>query len=191
MVVQWIAVATGVVKREMEIVDDDWVYDSDEACREIDQRVAERINRANDRMDRRAWRALERLPVGLFYPDTYDLDAYKEFTRPEDRSVQVVVQHGEFIARIPGVRVLERHVAERAWNEPYRVYGDARTGVVALVTQSCIGDSCTCDPAFDTHVFQWSQETFATLDAHPCHGEDEYCEPLDYGFNDEPFPWTL
>lgn len=112
-------------------------------------------------------------------------DVYLE-TPARERPLQVLVQHGEAIARIPGVKVYERHALDRGRGDLlYAVHGDRETGTVVLTFATCMGESCTCDPLFTAEVIQWSEETFAALDAHPCadpEAQDGRCRGTDHGF---------
>jgi hypothetical protein len=158
--------------------------DDDRACRILRTRVRRQIAAANAELAAHAWRTLEPLPVQYGNPDTAP-EVHQEVPVAE-RPLQVIVQHGEAIARIPGVKVYERHpTPERSGYSLYDVHGDRETGIVLLTFAECIGDSCTCDPLFSAEIVRWSPETFEALDAHPCadpDAEDGRCRGIDYGF---------
>ncbi|MCX4245335.1 hypothetical protein [Paraliomyxa miuraensis] len=193
---KWHDVATGEVTRTDPITafDDGLTWEAE--CPRVSREIRKHARTANRALAEQSWRAMEPLPLEPFYPDNSIMEYYRE-TPPEERPVQVLIQHEEIIVRIVGVRVFERHpLAESVRSMPYRVYADRETGTVAVVTMDCIGDSCTCDPSFTTQVVHWQPETFEAIDRHPCvaddeHSDDGYCEPPDFGFNDDPYPWSL
>jgi hypothetical protein len=191
---QWHDVDSGITRID-PLVLEQWPEDVG-GCGVVSRGIRRRARQANRELRAQKWRTMERLPVELFYPDTFDMEWYKEEFAPAERAVQLVVQHGEIIVRIAGVEVLERHPLAAGMNGmAYHVYADRESGTVALVTMGCIGDSCTCDPSFTTQVLHWQPQTFDAIDQRPCIADEDedgaYCEPLDFGFNDDPFPWSF
>ncbi|HWB80529.1 MAG TPA: hypothetical protein VG755_36445 [Nannocystaceae bacterium] len=149
-------------------------------CRALRERVRDDLRHANAELAARGFRPMAALPIEYGVPDA-PADVYLE-TPARERPLQVIVQHGEAIARIPGVKVYERHAIPRERGDGlYAVHGDRTTGTVVLTFATCDGDSCTCDPSFTAEVVQWSAPTFAALDAHPCP-DRERCRGVDYGF---------
>lgn len=153
-------------------------------CRSVRAQVRKDVRRANDDLAARGFRAMDALAVE--YGDA-EVAANDELETPaRGRPLQVVVQHGEAIVRIPGVKVYERHAIDRPQGDLlYAVHGDRATGTVVLTFANCMGDSCTCDPLFTAEVMRWSPETFAALDAHPCadpESKDGLCHGISYGF---------
>ncbi len=153
-------------------------------CRSLRAQVRKDVRRANDDLAARGFRAMDVLAVE--YGDA-EFEANDELETPaRERPLQVIVQHGEAIVRIPGVKVYERHAIDRPQGDMlYAVHGDRATGTVVLTFANCMGDSCTCDPLFTAEVMRWSPETFAALDAHPCadpESNDGLCHGIGYGF---------
>jgi hypothetical protein len=113
---------------------------------------------------------MEPLPVELYYDWDYEwADAeYREERRPRERPVQVLVQDGQAIARVLGVKVLERHRLPYGRTMVHRAYAHRASGTVLFGTRDCDGDSCTCDPRSEAAVLHWKPETFAAIDAKPC-----------------------
>jgi hypothetical protein len=153
-------------------------------CRSLRKQVRGAIARANADLAERGFRPMTALAIDYGDVET-PADAYLE-TPAHERPLQVIVQHGEAIARIPGVKVYERHAINRDTGDwLYAVHGDRSTGTVVLTFANCNGDSCTCDPLFTHEIVRWNDATFAALDAHPCadpESEDGRCHPTDYGF---------
>jgi hypothetical protein len=166
------------------IVPDDADTLDEKVCRSVRAQVRKDIRRANADLAARGFRPMEVLAVEYGDADV-GAEVYLE-TPARERPLQVLVQHGEAIVRIPGVKVYERLVIERTPGDwLYAVHGDRNSGTVVLTFASCMGDSCTCDPLFTAVVMRWSEETFAALDAHPCadpEAEDGRCHGVDYGF---------
>jgi hypothetical protein len=139
-----------------------------------------RVSEVNEELAASQWRRMETLPVEIHE----DLIATADPDEPpNERRVQGIVQHGELILRIPGVRVLERHPTEDR-GSLYRIYADRQTGAALAIFMTCTGDDCTCDPAFTAQVMRFEPATFDWIDHRP----GVYCEPMDFGFNDTQ-PW--
>jgi hypothetical protein len=155
------------------------------SCRALRAQVRKDIGLANHELVSRGFRAMESLAVEYGNTETPEEDQAHDETPPHERALQVIVQHGEAIVRIPGVKVYERHpVAAPNGNWLSEVHGDRETGTVVLTLAECQGDSCTCDPMFTSVVMHWDEDTFAALDAHPCtdpEAEDGRCSGIDYG----------
>lgn len=141
-----------------------------------------RLREVNAKLSASRWRSMERLAVELPNDDTLRLDRDDP---PAERRVEAIVQHGELIVRIPGVRVLERHRLERSRvMSLHRLYADRDSGTALAIFMDCTGDNCTCDPAFTAQVMRFDAATFAAIDRRPC----SHCEPTDFGFN-KGDPW--
>jgi hypothetical protein len=205
MELEWHDVERGRITRSQPVVVADERFDEtdERACARVARGIRRRAHAANMALAAAGrWRAMERLPVALFHSWAAEESGgdYLADTLPGDRVAQLVVRHGEVVLRIPGVKVLERHPLPAG--EPFAVYGDRATGTVLLVTSACVGDSCTCDPSFTSHVLHWSPESFAAIEHDPCVAFDEdatedervheswtSCEPLDLGF--DVAPWSF
>lgn len=197
LALRWLDTAEGTVTRtDPLIASSDW--GGEEECELSGRRSLRRRSRATNRaLAEGSWRTMERLPIELFYPHTYMIEAYLEEFAPHERAPQLVVQHGEAIVRIPGVEVLERHPIEPT-GEPYAAFGDRQTGTVVLVTMTCSGDSCTCDPRFSSQVLHWQPSTFDAIEQRPCDRDttavdrgETYCDPIDYGFGTGDDAWSF
>lgn len=174
----------GLADERISIVPEDADTMEEKACRLLRAQVRRDVLVANADLAARGFRTMEALAVQ--YGDAeVPADTYLE-TPVRERPLQVMVQHGEVIARIPGVKVYERQAIHRGTGDwLYAVHGDRSTGTVVLTFANCEGDSCTCDPLFTAEVIQWSEETFAALDAHPCADPEAAggrCRGTDYGF---------
>jgi len=197
MGLEWRDVASGHVTRTEPIVILDERYNEiDEgACGRVARSIRRRAHATNASLDAVSWRVMEQLPVALPYTWMED-EARAEYLAevpPRERVVQLVARHGEVALRIPGVKVLERHALEI--DDVAAVYGDRATGTVVIVSRQCVGDSCTCDPSFTSHVLRWSPESFDAIAQRPClpAGEDEgaedefggstSCEPIELEFD--------
>jgi hypothetical protein len=183
----WLA-ADGSTRTDAIVTDDD-VHEDDETAARLHRHVAARARRANAALAARTWRPLARLPIELGYREMPELDPVPADERP----VQAVVQHGQLVVRIPGVRVLERHDLEIDGDFVHRVYADRTSGTALVVVGGCKGEDCTCDPGFAAQRMQWSEATFAAIDAHPCitHAEQNACDLRPMPF-EEPFdPWEI
>jgi hypothetical protein len=205
MELEWHDVASGHITRSQPVVVADESFDetNERACARVARGIRRRAHAANMALAAAGrWRAMERLPVAFFqsWAAEESRGEYLADTLPGDRVVQLVARHDELVLRIPGVKVLERHSLSAG--EPFAVYGDRATGTVLLVTTECVGDSCTCDPSFTSHVLHWSPESFAAIEHDPCVAFDEdapedervhegwtSCEPFDLGF--DVAPWSF
>jgi hypothetical protein len=163
----------------------------DETLMLVDERGSEWLSRSevrrrerdiNAKLQGSSWRSMEQLAVELANDDWQDFALDEP---PAERRVQAIMQHGELIVRIPGVRVLERHRLEHPRvMSLYRLYADRDSGTALAIFMDCLGDNCTCDPAFTAQVMRFDEATFAAIDRRPC----THCEPTDFGFNDVD-PW--
>lgn len=174
----------GLADELISIVPEDADTMEEKACRSLRTQVRKDVRIANAELAARGFRSMEALAVQ--YGDAEaPAETYLE-TPVRERPLQVIVQHGEAIVRIPGVKVYERDAIDRGPGDwLYAVHGDRSTGTVVLTFANCEGDSCTCDPLFTAEVMPWDEETFAALDAHPCadpESEDGRCHGTDYGF---------
>jgi hypothetical protein len=140
--------------------------------------LKDRVREINGRLGERSWRKMEPLPVEFMSPDD-DAEYYKERMQPHERPVQVLVQRGELIVRILGVRVLERHEIGSGPGTVHSLYADRQTAMAVAVFTWCTGEDCTCDPVFTVELMQFDPATLEAIDRHPCVGE---CGPVDYGY---------
>jgi hypothetical protein len=183
----WLA-ADGSTRTDPIVTDDD-VHEDDESAARLHRNLAARARRANAALATHTWRALEHLPIELGYHEMPELDPPPADQRP----VQAVVQHGELIVRIPGVRVLERHDLEIDGDFVHRVYADRDTGTALVVVGGCEGEDCTCDPGFAAQRMQWSEATFTAIDAHPCitRADQLACDLRPMPFEEPLEPWEI
>jgi hypothetical protein len=174
----------GLADERMTIVPEGADTMDERVCPSLRAQVRKDVRRANDDLAARGFRSMDVLAVE--YGDAEFAASGDLETPARERPLEVIVQHGEAIVRIPGVKVYERHAIDRPRGDLlYAVHGDRATGTVVLTFANCMGDSCTCDPLFTAEVMQWSPETFAALDAHPCadpESKDGLCHGVDYGF---------
>lgn len=186
-------VELGTITWQEVVAAGDGLRDDDMSCEPSAARALRRRVRAlNRELASQPWRTMEPLPVEYYDPYTFDIELYKEGTPPSERMVQLIIQHGEILARIAGVRVLEREpLASHMQGSVHEAYGDRETGSVVVVSMTCAGDSCTCDPAFSAQVLRWAPETFDAIERRPCEDDESTCEPIDYGFNGQGLAWTI
>lgn len=194
MDLEWHDADTGaIVRREEVVLDEDVARDDDMGCSPSNTlRLRRRLRQRNRELAEHRWRTMERLPIELFYPETHMIEVFKELP-VADRRVQLLVQHGEIVVRIVGVKVLERsQLALHMQSMAYQVFADRETGAVVLVTMDCVGEDCTCDPAFTSQVLHWQPETFEALDRRPCEDDESgYCDAIDFGFNGDGVAWSI
>ncbi len=203
MGLEWRDVASGHVTRTEPVVIIDESYDEidERACARVARGIRRRAHAVNANLAAVRWRVMERLPVALGdYGASDEVRAeYLAQVPAAERVVQLVVRNGEVALRIPGVKVLERHPLPAG--DVVAVYGDRATGTVVLVGRECLGDSCSCDPGFTSHVVHWSPESFDAIAQRPCvavpeGSEDETehegstsCEAVEYEFDGT--PWAI
>ncbi|MEM6990449.1 MAG: hypothetical protein AAF721_08130 [Myxococcota bacterium] len=119
-----------------------------------------------------------------------------EETAPEPAPpVQVFSRNGNLIARIAGVKVLERHPTsiDTESISVDSVHGHRASGTVVITEIDCAGDSCSCDPASSFEVVRWQPSTLQHIDEHPCLAEagyDDECE-IESVFGEGSAPWQL
>jgi hypothetical protein len=144
--------------------------------------VRRSVREVNAKLRESKWRAMKPLAVELPSSESLHLDLDEP---PGERRVQAIVQHGELIVRIHGVKVLERHPADIDRRMSlHRIYADSDSGTALAIFMKCTGEDCTCDPVFTAQIMRFEQPTFAAIDRRPCG----LCEPTDFGFNDGA-PW--
>lgn len=172
----WFDASTGAeIERNVLLHEDGILGDAlEEEGEEIDctrpsAPVRAAVRAANRALRARTWVTMERLPVELFYDYGPETAAdYREQTPVAERPVQVLLQHGHAIARVLGVKVLERHDVPNSMSMVHEVYAHRPSGTVVFGTRDCDGESCTCDPRSSAAILHWKPETFAAIDAHPC-----------------------
>ncbi|MCH9685134.1 MAG: hypothetical protein K0V04_27095 [Deltaproteobacteria bacterium] len=200
LALQWHDTALGTVERSDPVIVGESPYDDDGECSTAVRRgIHRRVRRRNADLAAQSWRTMEPLPIELFHPDTAFVELHEDQTSIPDRSPQLLIQHNEIIVRIAGVKVLERHpIAAWMRDSVFRAFADRDTGTVLIMSMGCSGDSCTCDPSFETQVLHWQPETFRAIDRHPCEvdpdaadGDQGVCGPQDYGYLGEAAAWSM
>ncbi len=164
------------------------VFDGDrfdeDHCRKLWDEAKRAARVANERLDKTRWRTMH--TVGVDLPDDSGFGVDEEeraaiLARPaKDRRVEALIQHGQAIVRIPGVKVLGRTPAE--WNPGWdagcmgfttyieTVYADRETGVVvAEVAQ--LGGPCYCYSATKFHRLEVDTTFFERLESHNASDE--------------------
>lgn len=192
MRLEWHEVATGELRDAQVLVPPLATTDRASCARALAE-LQRHVAAANARLAAGTWRSLPRLPVA--YLPRASTRSYRLEVPAAQRRVQLVVQGGALITRIPGVRVLARHpLAPRMGDQLFVVFGDRRAGVVVVVTLECTGDDCTCDPGFRPQVLRWESALFDAVARLPCDPADsEYmtCSPQDLDFGPDFSPWSL
>ncbi len=184
MTVELISVENGASTRSFELLPDMQIPEDAASCRRFRRKLVRRVREANRALAERRWQPLQRLPIATVERASTGL--YRLETQPRDRHVQLVLQHGELIARIPGVQVLERHPWKFSNAEPVAAYGDRQHGLAVILAMRCAGTNCTCDPQYESTLVRWREETFDAVTRRPCRPEqtpnclaESYDFPLD------------
>lgn len=141
-------------------------------CRASSRRIKARVVEANRVLERSMWRPLEKLPVAL--GEAASGVQHRADVPASRRPVQVIAEHGEVIARVAGVRVLERDpLVSNSGQSVYSIDADRATGTVLVTLVACAGDLCTCDAEFTAHLIHWDDATFEEIERRPCLASDE------------------
>ena len=171
----WFDMATGEELRRDVLLDEEYEMpeleeDAPLDCRGVTAGMRRAVRAANRELRSGSWITMDPLPVEL-YESAEDDDVYRGEVRPNERPVQVLLQHGQAVARVLGIEVLERHDVDNRMTMVHRVYAHRPSGTVLFGARDCEGDSCTCDPRSRAAVLHWKPDTFAAIDARPCVSE--------------------
>lgn len=176
MHVRWHDVDDDTVESEVMVYDGGNGWDEGQRhqhCRSLWQGARAQAEAINRRLAERSWRSLRTVELSIHEQDWATEEERAELLAAPvaERPVELLHLGGSVVARIPGMKVLER--TEVSWRAPWNqycdstphlreVWADRETGTVAVTYDHSSG-ACFCDPPTLTGVLRWSEETFEAI----------------------------
>ncbi len=166
----------------------DSIYDRSEhdACERARDQVEARVAELQDVLDRQRWRPLE--PLDVYAPDAHwsaeELALDVKALAPDERPVEVYYSKGWFIARVPGVKLLDKQ-ARLDWQQSDNEFCDKSPHISelwvdrhtrrAMVSYNYANGGCLCDENEHQSAFVISQAVIDEVDERPWERDEGGC----------------
>lgn len=179
LTVRWSDGATGETNHAIEVV----TSVGSVPCKQLRRRTRKRVAEVRRRLAAGTFESMTPVPVRVVHPDSYDnyrdsltdpgmtpedIEAFREELMP--RGQMHIVDAGDILLRLPGVKVYERFLLGGEGTRTLdSIVAHRPSGTVLLTQAGCRDEEdCTCNREEETTVLRWSPESLAAADKHPC-----------------------